>query len=675
VEGMSFTARIAIVIGLVYCCAAAQSNEWPLFLNVPGGPDSAIDSSRLHVTTEQTAFENSAKTSNTLAWKKETSAWRIQQNVLYNAIQDNNAHALNQNFDLPGSFERKHLLPGGGDIGLEWKPISYLSLLKSGGDFQVNSDMGPFMQWRPYKVPLVIHGGISASTWSDSLRAPLGDSKMKDVYGDAGSYGGVSMGDFSKRFLGLPLYLNAEVFGRSIKNLGLGVVRGSALYVHEMGDGDSVFAFYGDSLSDGKERSWGSNNGQQNFFNTPWRIAHSLQATGAFKGKERFSLKPSVIYTYAQNSVSYPTEQHLSDVKTTASTIHLLLSNNEEGRLHYKGGLKLTWGNETWLFGTDLRAAASLGYHYNSLQLDSLNTKLSDHTTYTASSDHEVLLQILPWLRAQYTLSALRNSFTYTFSYKENDSSVRKGNDQDLITINHHLGLTAEQFHAFNIEMYGELSEYVVNYLKSQQSSKNNTQNGYRLGFRLAYLPSERFHIDEHLIANAQITDYLYKESHLDPLTRPPYSREFLSLCSGAWKIGGPWELAGRWTETYDDNGMWYGSQYLPDTAPGAVRSDYYAVTRKSLNYSIQLSVAVGSGRKRLETGCVLREDYSKRFVGSTYASIYNGYNIEPFSELKLGFKHFGLNARAARLINTYAIDRWAIGKNWDVHIMGQGTW
>ena len=683
-ERMNSPARVGIVFGFFCACAAAQSNEWPLIFTVPHAADSAADSGRFHLTTEQTVFENLATSRNRIEWNKDTSTWRLHQQASVDAqrevISDSGSSPggvsapINLNSDLSGSFERKNLLPGGGSAGLEWKPVSYLNL-RDTGSFVITNDMGPLVQWRLHDVPVLVHGGVSATAWCDSvLGNDLNATRLKDVHGDAGYYGGVAVGDSSRKFLGLPLYVNAQAFGRSIQNVGLGAINGSALFKHDIRSGDSVFAYYADSLTDGKERKWSSSQGQQYFFNTPWRIDRSFQAAGALKGKERFGLLPAIIYSYSRSTLSYPTDPHLNDVKTTGNMIQLLLGTKQGGRLEYRGGINFSWSTYDWLFGKDLSEAASAGFR-TALQIDSLESKKQDYDLYVVSSDHFFLLHLLPWLRAEYKLSALRNSYTYTFSYFQNGDTVRNNEDKDLITIIHHLGLVAEQYHAFNAEFYGEYSDYIVNYLKSQWSAQSSTRNGYRLGCALAYLPSDRLHLDEHIVADVEISDYLYKMQDPGSSGKPPYSRQFSSICSGAWKLAGPWELDGRWTETYNDIGNWYGREYFPDSLKATVQSDYYAIAGKTLNYSLQLSLALAGKRARLATGCVLRENYSLSFVGSSYISAYHGYDVEPFTEMQIAFKRFVLKARLAKIMNTRERATWISRHNLDMNITGQAAW
>jgi hypothetical protein len=344
---MTSPARIGIAVIAFCACAAAQSNLWPPQFTAPCGPDSATDSAKFHLTTEQTVFQNLATSRNRIVWVQDAPAWRMHQQAVFDAqrevIYDSLSGAgsgsgvsapINQNSDLTGSYELKKWLPGGGDGGIEWKPVSYLNLRDTGGTFLVTSDIGPFGRWTPHDVPFVVRGGISGSSWSTALRSPITESSIDDVHGDAGGYGGVSLGDAAKPFLGVPLHLTAEAFGRSIKNVGLGVALGSALFRHTLRSGDSVFVYYADTLTDGKERKWSSNQGQQSFFNTPWRIDRSLQASGALRGREHLGFSPSIVYSYSQKSISYPTDTFCNDVKILGNTVQFLLGNKEIGRAH-----------------------------------------------------------------------------------------------------------------------------------------------------------------------------------------------------------------------------------------------------------------------------------------------------------------------------------------------------
>jgi hypothetical protein len=660
--------------------AAAQSNEWPAFFSVPKKADSAVDSSRVHFSTDEKVFENTEQTSSRLDWKPSLSSYKFQQRCLFATSYDEAYGATNQLYDFSGSVMRDSVLPKNGSLGFEWSPISYLNLRDSGGGFQTTNDFGPVMEWKTHNIPIRFNGGVSGSGWNNSLPAHLEDSRLRDFHGDAGFYGGCSAGDPTIRFLGHPLYINAEAFVRSINKVGIAVIDGSALFAHNIGNGDSLFVFYGDSLSNGKERYWGGSGGQQQYINSPWRIARSLQASGGFKLKERRGFLPAIVYSYTQNSVSYPTlAGALSDVRTSLQSLNFLVGTKEGFPVTYKGGIRVSWGTEDWLFGSDLSKAAASSQK-SLLQLDSLNAKLNNHQIYRAATDHYVELTLPRGDSLEYKLSVLRDSKTYTFTYTDQGRSISKPADEDAITLNNHLGVKLKRVYGLDAELYGEYSVTTLNYLKKELSAANQTEDGYSLGLNLMYKPSERFTLNERVKADAQVFDYFYKQSHLDD--PPPYKRRFSSLCTGTWKINGLWELNGRWDESYYDDGVWNGSAYFDSTRPQSLGVNYYAVKDKTTDYSVELGLAMvkklfHADTMHIEGGCRLHDVFARFFNGRTYEADDQGigYLVEPFFELLFKYRRFSLTGRVTRMFNTLDPDRWIFRKNWDIHIVGQAAW
>ena len=657
-------------IALAFMCStiAAQSNEWPAIFAVPIKPDTAADSARVRLSSDAKVFQNTDKTNSRLDWKQAFSSWQFQQRFVFATSYENMQSATNQLYDFSGSIIRDSVLPKNGSLGLEWAPVSSLNLRDSAGSFQTTGDFGPVMQWKPYDVPLRVKGGISGSGWNSRLPARLVDSRLEDFHGDAGFYGAFSAGDRTARFLGRPLYINAEAFVRSVSKVGIAVVDGSALFAREIMSGDSLFAYYGDSLSNGKERYWGSSGGQQQYINSPWRIARSFQASGGIKSKERHGLQPAIVYSYTENSVKYPKlEGGLSDVRTRLQSLNLLLGTKATLPVTYKGGFKVSWGTEEWLFGRDLSAMDT--------SIRSLNAKLNDHQIYRAATDHYVEVLLPRGISLQYKLVVFRDSKTYTFEYINNFQSHRKGADDDAITLNHHLGAKLQQFHGLDAELYGEYSVYTETYLKKEMSSANHTENGYSLGLNVTYKPSERFILSERVRADAEVFDYFYKQSHLnDP---PPYNRRFSSLCTGTWKINDRWELNGRWDENYYDDGVWNGSEYFDYTRPKSWGVDYYGIMNKTTKYSVELGLAMVRKKFRIESGCRLEDVFARYYSNNAYQSNDRGigYIVEPFTEFLFEYHWLSLRGRIARMINTLSPDKWAFRKNWDIHIAGQARW
>jgi len=669
--------RVAAAL-LVSVCGvyAAQSNEWPSLLSVPEKADTAVDSIRLHLSSDAKVFENTEKTNSRLDWTPEFYSWQLQQRCIFASTYDRPYGATNQLYDFSGSVMRDSVFLKNGSLGLEWTPVSYLNLRDSGGGFQTTGDFGPVMWWNVRDIPIRIRGGISGSGWNNNLPPHLIDSRLVDFHGDAGMYGAFSAGNPTVKVFGRPVYVTTEAFVRSVSKVGIAVINGSALFAHELGSGDSLFAYYGDSLSNGKERYWGSTGGQQQYINSPWRIARSLHASGGIKFKERRYLHPAIVYSYAENSVAYPTLSGMpSDVRTRLQSLNLLAGFKGKMPVVYKGGIRIWWGTEEWLFKNDLSSVADTFHLGNSrkdtLTEDSLTIKLNDHRIYRAATDHSIGLPLPHGMLLEYKLGIFRDSKTYTFGY----SDIRKNDDDDAITLNHHLNFKFPQFHGLDAEMFGEYSVYTLNYLKKERSTANYNEDGYLMGLNLTYKPSERFILSERVTADAELFDYFYKKSHLnDP---PPYKRRFSSLCKGAWKISDVWELNGRWDENYYDNGVWNGHEYFDSTRPDSLGTDYYAINNKTTGYSVELGLAMARKKFRIESGCRLEDVYARYYSNNTYLTNNGGkgYIVEPFTEFLFKYNWLSLKGRIARIINTLAPDKGVFRKNWDIHLAGQAAW
>jgi hypothetical protein len=680
---MNTGARAFSIVTCIVMAVFAQSNQWPSFFGIPQKVTSRADSARLTISTNAKVFESYEKNQTALEWQPALDAARLVQRGSFETSHEEMNRATNQYIDLSGKILKDSILPGNGNLGLEWTPVSFLNVRQSGGGFQTTGDLGPLIEMNLYDFPIMIKGGISGNSWSDSLPSPISRSSIEDVHGDAGFYGACRIGDSLRPIPGTSLYANGGAFVRSINQAGLAVATGSALFAQGLGQGDSLFAYYGDSLSNGKENFWGATGvgNRQQYVNTPWRIARSFLAAGGIKSKERFGFQPSVIYSFAENSVAYPTLQSvLSDVKQRMNSLNFQVGTRSSLPVLYQGGLKVSWGDEEWLFGSDISELA-FSNRVTPRQLDSLRVKLGDYRKYYALSDHALGITLPYGMQMTYKLSAYRDSRTYTFSYKyDSDNNgisdtICNNDDNDRITVNNHLGISCSQFHGMDAEAYGEYSIYTLNFLKKERSADNYTENGFRLGLNLQYRPSERFFIDERISADTEISDYLYKQMHLDPFDPPPYKRRFASLLSTVWNPFDGWELHGRWVENLYDNGFWYGSEYRKGDSLKKV-SGFYAIENKTIDYTLEAGCAMVRTIFRLEVGCLFREIYDQRFEENEYRSrLIEGHIVEPYTEFRLMYKAFSLKGRVTRMIKTEDEDLWQFRKNWDITIMGTALW
>ena len=151
------------VLFCICCSAVAQSNEWPAFFSVPKKADSAVDSSKVHFSTDEKVFENTEKTSSRLDWKPSLSSYKFQQRCLFATSYDERYGATNQLYDFSGSVMRDSVFSKNGSLGSEWSPVSYLNLRDSGGGFQTTNDFRPVIQWEMHDIPIRLNGGFSGS--------------------------------------------------------------------------------------------------------------------------------------------------------------------------------------------------------------------------------------------------------------------------------------------------------------------------------------------------------------------------------------------------------------------------------------------------------------------------------------------------------------------------------
>ena len=151
-------------------------------------------------------------------------------------------------------------------------------------------DVGPVLKTNFKGIPVETRAGIAAYGWNDNIRGGLLGTDWEGYDSDPGYFCGVSLGDPSRPVGNLPLFISFQGIGKQIRNNGLGLIMGSALYKNTLPSGDSIFIYAGDSLLNGKDVYLRTNLGSGVYQSSPWRIRHSLTASGGLRAAPRFGL-------------------------------------------------------------------------------------------------------------------------------------------------------------------------------------------------------------------------------------------------------------------------------------------------------------------------------------------------------------------------------------------------
>jgi hypothetical protein len=651
----------------------AQANLWPLQLSVPQAGETVQDSLKIRYSLQQSLFEKSLKSVNEITWKPVDSIRHLEQNIIYEQKNDFNYDIRNHYIDLSGAFLRDLPLKGS-SLGLSWTPVLNVHRNDTVGNARTTLDIGPVARYTWQTVPFYVRGGFSAIGWNDSLRTPLTDVRLSDSYERSGFYGALDIGDYARRLPYIPVYLSARLFGRSVKESGLGAIIGSGLLATGTQTGDSLFVYYGDSLSNGKEAYLGEGvDGTSRYTNTPWRIERSIQVMGGVRGRERFHLTPALVYGFSTNSITYPTTNNLNDQKISRHFVNALGATDTSLNIFYNGGIRFGWEQYDKLF------AADLGERADSYNRDSLSSNLGDYVEYAPRMDHQIGVKLPLNLLLGYKYALWRTYTEYPNFYLQDLDTVENDNDKDRLMALHQVSVSTVDYDKWRVQLFGELSDYTLNYLRGGLSGANYNERRYAVGLNCTYAPLENLQFSEYGIAEARITDYQFKENHREPLARPPYSRSFRSVLEGTWKVNDHYIMTGKWTEKYDDDGYWYGSEYrridsltgLPEKIP-----EYYAIVNKSIYYILEFSSIVPvSERLIFQGGLVFSDAYDREYKKGTYQikDYGRGYIIEPFIKASVSISKIMAEFHLRRTINTIDEEKWDPNRYWDFKLQVTG--
>lgn len=629
------------------------------------------DSTRLLYESSLSLYQT-FKTRNRLVWTQLLPQGAFEQSADYRFVQLNSRSKIHS-VNMSGKVMRYDFLFDGFDAGLDWNPI-LLYNRRTGGSVQSSIDVGPVINHSILSLPYKVRGGLYYYGWRDSIY-DLSETPLNSFNGEPGVYGGCSIGDTTMELFSMPLYAYIDAQGRSIHGSSVGVFKGFVRYRDALpfgGRRDSFYVHVGDSITNGKELYIGEYGGTSLYSNSSWRINHSFSGIAGIEGDQRFGIRPSAYFRYYANSIAYPSKSNsLDDIKTTGQTLGAGVVAGEEFPLTYYGGIEFTWEYEDWLYRHRFRNNISL----TAKNRDSLIVNQSDHYSDMTHMNNELRLA-LPWhLSAVYTLVASKDSKKYPFKYidlSSMDRSKTNQNENDRVQIDHKLSLRCGNDSARFIETYGTYGKGYHYYYREQRSAESRKIWEYRIGINGAFSLGPVY-LRQQLYADAEISDYYFKEVDGEPVKAPPYSRDLVSSLGIKVKMcDDRVHLNAKWVEMYNDNGVWYGEKYWPDSV--SFDHEYYAIERKGTQYWIDFFLdytpiegAVFAG------GCIFRDIMQRRFNTESRTYVVSdfdlGYGIEPYILAQCPTELCFIKLKLKRIFNTRDDERWNLKKNWDLSL------
>jgi hypothetical protein len=131
--------------------------------------------------------------------------------------------------------------------------------------------------------------------------------------------------------------------------------------------------------------------------------------------------------------------------------------------------------------------------------------------------------------------------------------------------------------------------------------------------------------------------------------------------------------LSGVWSVKLSDYGFWYGREYMDEVlaADPETRVDYYAITSKSVYYTVDLAVNFRPWEAVITAGnaftCARDRNYS---AGNYILTNENGYSVKPY--LSAAVSIAGRVELDAHLSRTCVVGDDALGY-WDFRLQAAG--
>jgi hypothetical protein len=651
--------RIALIAAVTAWPLFGQAGEWPFLLGLPQ-PVPEGDSNRTEYGSDQSLYIHTFKVRDSLNILTNTPSSLIDQNVDYELTNDSWFDTKDQSYDLSGEAERK-LHWHGLVAGLEWTPVLILNKRTSSQGILGSLDAGPVLAFTPFGVPIKIHGGATGRAWNDSIGA-LSVNEFGSLLRDKGYYAGGEFGNPVRSLPYLPLYVNAKGYGRVMGASKLITGTGSALFYYGIPGGDSAFAYYADSLTNGRASFLGQAQGKPHLINDLEKNERSYQFMAGIRGKPRFYFQPGLVYSYSEHILSYAGEW--GSRKNSDHSVNLVLTTDSLFPVSYRGGFKIDWERED-KYATP---GSSSGQ----------TVALDDYRAYRVSLLNSLSKYFQNGMGAEYTSDISRYSKDYPNFFVVNGDTIRSEPtlDGDIIVNRQKFTLVPIPASWGKTTLFVEYSKNITSYIRKEQSGNNTVDWFLRVGGTCDFTLFEKCTLSEAMSSDAKKTDYTFPETKKGK--PPPYSRKWSSLALLDVAIA-PWlTLKTEWKETYWDFGTWNGREYVDSSMfktpeEAAAYQEYYAIMDKSWEHGIKLSATVRlfdvwSGT----AGCSYQYVDIREFnsLKLEYAPTPNtGAIVSPFVTLS-----YQMDRRLAFIAGFSRIFGINNNKFWDIHISLNGV-
>jgi hypothetical protein len=645
----------------------AQINEWPSELGAPV-PLSAPDSNGIEYNSSQGLFTRTFKARDSVSIKKSTPYYGVNQTVDFELDNDSWFSTKNQYFDLSGEALKKALLPGI-SMGLEWTPVLLLKTQRSTQGVLGSVEAGPVIKAQPFGVPIKMHGGASVRGTNENVGA-IALNKYGTLSKDKGYYAGVEFGEPSQPLPFLPLHLNFKGYGRSMGASRLITGTGSALFYYKVSSGDSVFALYADSLTNGRDAFLGQAQGKPHFIDDPEKSERSNQFQAGIKGKSRYFLQPGFIYSFAERDLFY--KGMAGNRKTSENAVNVLCKTDTLFPVSYSGGIRIGWEREE---KNSFYSYDTNGSMTSRTAGTNQSISLYDYTAYRIAMLNSVAKYLPNGIGVSYIFDMSRYSEDYPNYYISNKRIVRSGLDKDIINNRHKITLVPIPSSWGKSSLYFEYSKNTVNFIKKEMSGNSTIDNFYRLGGEGDFVVFEKCSLSEAMSLDAKVRRYAFPETKIG---KPPsYSRKWSSSTFFDVAATGWLTFKTEWQETYWDYGTWNGKEYidtttLPSSEEAAAYQEYYAIIDKAWEHGVKVSAAI-----RLFDGCIVNAGCSYLYrdirnydvVLKQYTPRSNaGHLVSPFAS---AFYQAGPQlVFQADFKRTFDV----IDKFWDIHVSLNGV-